>query len=103
MVCFKTIRSEKNSKIHKKGNKIVNTFKRLKIVSLNLSIIKLKQIELAHHFESLIRNDERFEIFGTVTMGLVCFRLKVKQFILHTFLVLNLSVKMFMKYYIGFK
>ncbi|XP_064648973.1 aromatic-L-amino-acid decarboxylase-like [Lineus longissimus] len=35
-----------------------------------------KHIELAHEFEALVREDEKFEIFGKVTMGLVCFRLK---------------------------
>ncbi|XP_056631560.1 aromatic-L-amino-acid decarboxylase-like isoform X1 [Diorhabda sublineata] len=35
-----------------------------------------KQIGLAHHFESLVKADGRFEITQEVTMGLVCFRLK---------------------------
>lgn len=39
-----------------------------------------KQINLAHEFENLVKKDERFEIIGEVTMGLVCFRLKVSNF-----------------------
>jgi len=35
-----------------------------------------KHIALAHEFESLVEEDERFEITHPVTMGLVCFRLK---------------------------
>ncbi|XP_074653816.1 aromatic-L-amino-acid decarboxylase-like [Tubulanus polymorphus] len=35
-----------------------------------------EQIRLAHVFERKVINDDRFEIFGKVTMGLVCFRLK---------------------------
>lgn len=33
-------------------------------------------IQLAKRFESLVRNDERFEICNDVHLGLVCFRLK---------------------------
>jgi glutamate/tyrosine decarboxylase-like PLP-dependent enzyme len=33
-------------------------------------------VSLAKEFEKLVRSDERFEIFGKVTLGLVCFRLK---------------------------
>jgi glutamate/tyrosine decarboxylase-like PLP-dependent enzyme len=36
-----------------------------------------KHVDLAKEFEKLINQDERFEIIGEVTMGLVCFRLKV--------------------------
>ncbi len=34
-------------------------------------------IRLAKEFEKLVLSDHRFEIFGRVTLGLVCFRLKV--------------------------
>jgi len=33
-------------------------------------------VRLAKEFEKLVRSDERFEIFGRVELGLVCFRLK---------------------------
>ncbi|XP_010623179.1 aromatic-L-amino-acid decarboxylase isoform X2 [Fukomys damarensis] len=35
-----------------------------------------KHVQLAHEFESLVRQDPRFEICMEVTLGLVCFRLK---------------------------
>ncbi|KAM5190240.1 aromatic-L-amino-acid decarboxylase isoform 1-T1 [Callospermophilus lateralis] len=35
-----------------------------------------KHVQLAHKFESLVRQDSRFEICAEVTLGLVCFRLK---------------------------
>ncbi|XP_005396658.1 PREDICTED: aromatic-L-amino-acid decarboxylase isoform X1 [Chinchilla lanigera] len=35
-----------------------------------------KHVQLAHEFESLVRQDPRFEICMDVTLGLVCFRLK---------------------------
>ncbi|XP_064598786.1 aromatic-L-amino-acid decarboxylase-like [Liolophura sinensis] len=35
-----------------------------------------EHVRLAKLFESLVRKDDRFEVMGTVTMGLVCFRLK---------------------------
>lgn len=31
---------------------------------------------MAKYFESLVNKDDRFEIVGEVTLGLVCFRLK---------------------------
>lgn len=36
-----------------------------------------KHIELAKYFESLVLSNDKFEVVGEVTMGLVCFRLKV--------------------------
>nr|XP_004652991.1 aromatic-L-amino-acid decarboxylase [Jaculus jaculus]XP_044991406.1 aromatic-L-amino-acid decarboxylase [Jaculus jaculus] len=35
-----------------------------------------KHVQLAHEFESLLRQDPRFEICAEVILGLVCFRLK---------------------------
>nr|XP_027809174.1 aromatic-L-amino-acid decarboxylase isoform X5 [Marmota flaviventris] len=35
-----------------------------------------KHVQLAQKFESLVRQDSRFEICAEVTLGLVCFRLK---------------------------
>ncbi|CAF0754777.1 unnamed protein product [Brachionus calyciflorus] len=35
-----------------------------------------KHVDLAKYFESLVNKDDRFEIVGEVTLGLVCFRLK---------------------------
>jgi aromatic-L-amino-acid decarboxylase len=43
----------------------------------NLQEYIRKHIDLAKHFESLVNQDNRFEIIGEVTMGLVCFRVKV--------------------------
>ena len=43
---------------------------------------RLKHVRLAKKFESLILSDSRFEILSKVTMGLVCFRLKVRFFYL---------------------
>lgn len=36
-----------------------------------------KHVQLAREFEFLVRQDPRFEICAQVTLGLVCFRLKV--------------------------
>lgn len=33
---------------------------------------------MAKYLESLIKSDTRFDIIGEVTMGLVCFRIKVR-------------------------
>lgn len=38
-----------------------------------------KQISLAKEFEQLVLSDERFEVIYEVLMGLVCFRLKVRE------------------------
>lgn len=35
-----------------------------------------KHVHLAHYFESLVKEDDRFEITAEVIVGLVCFRLK---------------------------
>ena len=37
----------------------------------------LKHVRLAKLFESYVLSDPRFEIIGNVTLGLVCFRLRV--------------------------
>lgn len=37
----------------------------------------LQHVKLAKEFESMVREDKRFEICAEVVMGLVCFRLKV--------------------------
>ena len=37
----------------------------------------LQHVGLAKLFERYVQNDSQFEILGKVTMGLVCFRLKV--------------------------
>ncbi|KFO33027.1 Aromatic-L-amino-acid decarboxylase [Fukomys damarensis] len=39
-------------------------------------ITDYRHVQLAHEFESLVRQDPRFEICMEVTLGLVCFRLK---------------------------
>lgn len=36
-----------------------------------------QHVQLAHEFESFVQQDPRFEICAEVTLGLVCFRLKV--------------------------
>ena len=38
---------------------------------------EFQDVRLAKEFEALVRKDERFEVTHDVTMGLVCFRLKV--------------------------
>lgn len=38
-----------------------------------------QHIRLSHQFEHLVLQDERFEICAEVVLGLVCFRLKVRQ------------------------
>ncbi|XP_017776874.1 PREDICTED: aromatic-L-amino-acid decarboxylase [Nicrophorus vespilloides] len=45
----------------------------------NLQTFIRKHVALAHHFESLVRKDDRFEITEEVIMGLVCFRLRGKN------------------------
>lgn len=42
----------------------------------NLQAFIRKHVALAHEFEELVREDNRFEIFSEVVLGLVCFRLK---------------------------
>ncbi len=39
-------------------------------------IKKKKHVDLAKYLASMVESDERFEIVGEVTLGLVCFRLK---------------------------
>ena len=39
----------------------------------------LQQVALAKEFEELVRSDSDYEIIGEVTLGLVCFRLKVTK------------------------
>lgn len=36
-----------------------------------------QDVQLAHLFESLVKEDRRFEIVGEVKMAIVCFRMKV--------------------------
>jgi len=43
----------------------------------NLQSFIRKHVALAHEFEELVRQDNRFEIVTEVVLGLVCFRLKV--------------------------
>jgi len=43
-------------------------------------------IRLAEFFEMYIRSDNRFEIVTEVTMGLVCFRIKVHTFSYRSFI-----------------
>jgi hypothetical protein len=44
----------------------------------SITVISLPQhVKLAKLFETYVKNDARFELLGNVTMGLVCFRLKV--------------------------
>ncbi|XP_013088909.1 aromatic-L-amino-acid decarboxylase-like isoform X2 [Biomphalaria glabrata] len=38
-----------------------------------------KDVQLAHQFEALVRDDPKFEIVREVTLGLVCFRLKASN------------------------
>ncbi|GFG35977.1 hypothetical protein Cfor_03560 [Coptotermes formosanus] len=42
----------------------------------NLQAFIRKHVALAHEFEELVRQDNRFEIVSEVVLGLVCFRLK---------------------------
>lgn len=42
-----------------------------------MSSLLPKHVQLSHEFESLVRQDPRFEVCAEVTLGLVCFRLKV--------------------------
>ena len=43
----------------------------------------LQQIALAKEFEQMVRGDRQYEIIGEVTMGLVCFRVKVCVSVIH--------------------
>lgn len=36
-----------------------------------------QSVKIARYFEKLVRSDERYEIVTEVTLGLVCFRIKV--------------------------
>ena len=47
---------------------------------MNEGLGLFQDVRLAHEFEELVKADPRFEIFGKVVMGLVCFRLKVSVF-----------------------
>ena len=38
-----------------------------------------QHVRLSHQFEHLVLQDARFEICAEVVLGLVCFRLKVRQ------------------------
>lgn len=40
-------------------------------------LFPFQHVQLAREFECLVRQDPRFEICAEVTLGLVCFRLKV--------------------------
>lgn len=46
-----------------------------------------QHVQLAHEFEHLLHQDPRFEICAEVTLGLVCFRLKVRLSPLVSFMV----------------
>lgn len=39
--------------------------------------LPFQHVQLAHEFERLVHQDPRFEVCAEVTLGLVCFRLKV--------------------------
>lgn len=56
----------------------LSPIQRLLIYNVNNTItFLLKDVKLAHQFEELVKADQRFEIFGEVVLGLVCFRIKV--------------------------
>jgi len=56
-----------------------------------------EHVRLAKKFESLVRNNPKFEILGNVTMGLVCFRLKGSNYRTQTLLrAINMSGKLHM-------
>lgn len=40
--------------------------------------LPFQHVQLAHEFERLLSQDPRFEICAQVTLGLICFRLKVR-------------------------
>lgn len=46
-----------------------------------------KQVNLAIMFGKLVDEDARFEIVGPVTMGLVCFRLKVRTTLVYSVVI----------------
>jgi aromatic-L-amino-acid decarboxylase len=54
-----------------------------------------RQVALAQEFESLVRGDSRFEMVTEVSMGLVCFRLKVKSEAAMPFITVNMSDKQY--------
>ena len=56
---------------------------------LNKKYSYIQHVELAHEFEEYVRKDPRFEITHPVTHGLVCFRIKVIEFIKSQFATTN--------------
>lgn len=73
MVYHKIIWSKGNTRLHQKCRIL---FFELKFKKNLIKFLNKKHINLAKEFEKLVSSDSRFEIFGKVTLGLVCFRLK---------------------------
>jgi glutamate/tyrosine decarboxylase-like PLP-dependent enzyme len=44
-------------------------------------ILDFQHVALAKDFETLVRNDSRFEVTNEVVLGLVCFRIKVRFYL----------------------